>query len=44
MSVKGPHSKLEDAVRDLYGGDLPGDLPSRWERFSDVAIMPHGSF
>ena len=44
MSGKGPHSKLEDAVRDLYGGGLPGDLPSRWERFSDVAIIPHGSF
>ncbi len=35
---------LEDAVKDLYGGILPGDLPRRWERFSDVAIMPHGSF
>ena len=44
MSGKGPHSKLEDAIRDLYDGVLPGDLPSRWERFSDVAIMPHGSF
>ena len=44
MSGKGPHSKLEDAVRDLYDGSLPGDLPRRWERFSDVAIMPHGSF
>jgi tRNA wybutosine-synthesizing protein 3 len=44
MSGKGPHSKLEDAVRNLYYGSLPGYLPSRWERFSDVAIMPHGSF
>jgi tRNA wybutosine-synthesizing protein 3 len=35
---------LEEAVKGLYGGSLPGDLPRRWERFSDVAIMPHGSF
>ena len=35
---------LEEAIKELYGGSLPGDLPSRWERFSDVAIMPHGSF
>jgi tRNA wybutosine-synthesizing protein 3 len=35
---------LEEAVKDLYDGDLPGELPRRWERFSDVAIMPHGSF
>jgi tRNA wybutosine-synthesizing protein 3 len=35
---------LEEAVKELYKGRLPGDLPRRWERFSDVAIMPHGSF
>ena len=35
---------LEEAIKELYGGSLPGDLPRRWERFSDVAIMPHGSF
>ncbi len=35
---------LEEAVKELYGGSLPGELPMRWERFSDVAIMPHGSF
>lgn len=39
-----PHSILEEAVRDVCGGRLPGDLPRRWERFSDVAIMPRGSF
>ena len=44
MSVRDPHSMLEQAVKELYGGILPGDLPRRWERFSDVAIMPHGSF
>ena len=44
MPGRDPHSMLEEAIRELYGGSLPGDLPSRWERFSDVAIMPHGSF
>ena len=44
MPGRDPHSILEDAVRELYGGSLPGELPRRWERFSDVAIMPHGSF
>ena len=44
MAGRGPHSMLEEAVKELYGGSVPGDLPRRWERFSDVAIMPHGSF
>ena len=35
---------LEEAVKGLYGGSLPGEMPRRWERFSDVAIIPHGSF
>ena len=39
-----PHSILEEAVREVCGGRLPGDLPRRWERFSDVAIVPRGSF
>ena len=39
-----PHSNLEEAVKEICGGRLPGDLPRRWERFSDVAIMPRGSF
>ena len=44
MPGRDPHSMLEEAVKELYGGSLPGELPRRWERFSDVAIMPHGSF
>ena len=39
-----PHSILEEAVKEICGGRLPGDLPRRWERFSDVAIVPRGSF
>jgi len=44
MAGRDPHSMLEEAVAELYGGELPGELPRRWERFSDVAILPNGSF
>ena len=44
MQGNGPHAMLEEAVSELYDGSLPGKLPSRWELFSDVAIMPRGSF
>ena len=44
MPGSDPHSMLEEAVSELYNGTLPGKLPRRWELFSDVAIMPRGSF
>lgn len=44
MSGRDPHSMLEEAVSAMYAGSIPGKLPRRWERFSDVAIMPRGSF
>lgn len=44
MTGRDPHSMLEDAIKDLFGGMVPGELPRRWERFSDVAILPQGSF
>ena len=44
MSESDPHDKLEKAVASLYSEGVPGNLPRRWERFSDVAIMPQGSF
>tara|TARA_B100000902_G_scaffold385682_1_gene427368 strand:- start:218 stop:1066 length:849 start_codon:yes stop_codon:yes gene_type:complete len=44
MTGRDPHSVLEDAIKDQYDGIVPGDLPRRWERFSDVAILPQGSF
>ena len=44
MTSRDPHARLEEAVCELFSGTLPGELPRRWERFSDVAIMPHGSF
>ena len=44
MGAEDPHARLEKAVKGWASGDLPGDLPQRWERFSDVAIIPHDSF
>ena len=44
MARENPQSALERALREWSGGDLPGRLPRRWERFSDVAILPAGSF
>ncbi len=44
MDGDDPHVRLEKAVREWASGGMPGGLPRRWERFSDVAIVPHGSF
>ena len=44
MGADDPHARLESAVRGWASGDPPGDLPRRWERFSDVAIIPQDSF
>ena len=44
MGAEDPHARLESAVRGWASGDPPGDLPRRWERFSDVAIIPQDSF
>ncbi|MAP85386.1 MAG: hypothetical protein CL979_02250 [Euryarchaeota archaeon] len=44
MGADDPHSRLEQAVMRWASGDLPGVVPRRWERFSDVAIIPHDSF
>ena len=44
MGTDDPHARLEGFVRDWASGVLPGDLPRKWERFSDVAIIPHDAF
>ena len=44
MAREDPHSALERALREWAGGDPPGEPPRRWERVSDVAILPPGSF
>ncbi len=44
MPGRDPHTDLEEAVAELNGGTIPGKVPRRWERFSDVVILPRGSF
>ncbi len=44
MPGRNPHSILEESIKELYGGSVPGDIPKRWEKFSDVVILPPGSF
>ena len=44
MGRDDPHARLERAVREWASGDIPGSIPKRWERFSDVAIIPCDSF
>ena len=44
MSKWDPHNRLEEALSARFGGSAPGKIPSKWERFADVAILPRGSF
>ncbi len=44
MQERDPHARLDSALRELYGRELPGAVPRRWERFADVAILPAGAF
>ena len=44
MAENDPHKLLGEALRDWAKGDLPSEPPRRWERFSDVVILPSGSF
>ena len=44
MGRDDPHARLERAVSEWSSGDIRGSVPKRWERFSDVAIIPRGSF
>ena len=44
MSKWDPHNRLEEALSARFGGSAPGKIPSKWERFADVAILPRWSF
>ena len=44
MNKWDPHDRLEEALSARFGGSVPGKIPRKWERFSDVAILPEGSF
>ena len=39
-----PHMRLEKALTERQGGALPGVIPTKWEKFADVAILPQNAF
>jgi len=48
LKIQSPHKKLREGVSSFIGEENSGffleDLPKKWERFGDVAILPRGSF
>ena len=39
-----PHMRLQKALTERQGGALPGEIPTKWEKFSDVVILPQNAF
>jgi len=39
-----PHMRLQKALTERQGGALPGEIPTKWEKFSDVVILPENAF
>jgi tRNA wybutosine-synthesizing protein 3 len=39
-----PHMRLEKALIERQGGALPGEIPTKWEKFADVVILPQNAF
>ena len=39
-----PHSRLRAAVEKWADGEISGNLPKRWEKFADVALLPQSAF
>ena len=39
-----PQMRLEKALTERQGGALPGEIPTKWEKFADVAILPQNAF
>ena len=39
-----PHARLEKALIESLNGMLPGKIPTKWEKFSDVVILPQSAF
>ena len=44
MAGRGPHERLHDSISSFLGKNPPSEIPKKWERFSDIAILPSGSF
>ena len=43
MAGRGPHERLYDSISSFLGKNPPSEIPKKWERFSDIAILPSGS-
>ena len=39
-----PHARLEKAVIEWGEGAFSGKIPTKWEKFSDVVILPQDAF
>ena len=39
-----PHSRLEKALIEKGDGVLHGEIPTKWEKFADVVILPQNAF
>ena len=39
-----PQMRLEKALTERQGGALPGEIPTKWEKFADVVILPQNAF
>ena len=44
MSDGGPHGRLAESVSEYLGINLPDSLPRKWEKFSDVVLLPSDAF
>jgi len=44
MSGSGPHERLADSVSAYLRRGPPGQLPKKWEKFSDVVLLPSDAF
>jgi len=44
MSGSGPHERLADSVSAYLRRGPPGQLPKKWEKFSDVVLLPSVAF
>ena len=39
-----PHDHLRKVLMEAYEGSLPGEIPTKWEKFADVVILPQNAF
>ena len=39
-----PHARLEKALTEWGNGVLRGEIPTKWEKFADVVILPQNAF